>query len=350
MGLSKLAIHSFRNIAKLEYTSLADFNLILGPNGSGKTSVLEAIHFLSLARSFRTRNHHKVISFEKTHLTVFAELNNKTTLGVEKHRAGATKLRIDNQEVLSNAHLAAILPVCVLNADSYQLLNGTAQNRRQFLDWGVFHFDVTFLSAWKETQRILKQRNAGLQQKLPPAQIKIWDELLVQQAELLHQQRLNYLTQFLPLFQSLMQTLYPLDIHCQYLRGWTEEISYELVLNQHWHRDQTLGYTQYGPHRADLQWRVGDRLAKDVLSRGQQKLLIIAMCLAQGLLLHQHKSQRCVYLIDDLSAELDEKNCAKVTALLTTIQAQIFITGVDEKGLQPLQDISSLARFHTTSL
>lgn len=346
MALTKLAIHSFRNINKVELLPAKDFNLILGPNGSGKTSVLEAINFLSLARSFRTRNHHKVIAFDKPHLTVFAELGDKVTLGVEKYRSGTAKIRVNNEDAVTSAQLAATLPVSVLNADSYQLLNGSAQNRRQFLDWGVFHFELNFISIWKEFGRILKQRNAGLQQQLPIAQVRIWDEMLVQQAELLHQQRLNYLEQFLPLFQSLFQTLYNLDIQCHYLRGWAENVSYQSILSSNWARDRTRGYTQCGPQRADLQWCVNDRLAKDVLSRGQQKLLIVAMSLAQGLLLYQHKAQRCVYLIDDLASELDEHNCGRVLRLLENMQAQVFITGVDDKGLDLISKQSDARIFY----
>lgn len=346
MALTKLAIHSFRNINKLELTPGPAFNLIVGVNGSGKTSLLEAIHFLSLARSFRTRNYHKVIAFDKTHLTVFAELEDQTTLGVEKHRSGATKVRINSEELSTAAQLAAILPVCALGSDSYQVLNGAAQSRRHFLDWGVFHVEPQFLATWRETHRILRQRSAGLQQKVSVTQIKIWDELLVLQAELLDRQRLTYWQRFVIVFKQLLSQLCSFDVECRYYRGWDAEKEYSAVLQDNRAKDLSLGYTQFGPQRADLQFYTDNRLAKDVLSRGQQKLLVLAVCLAQGMLLFDNKGRRCVYLIDDLAAELDEQNCGLVIDLLKAINAQVFITCVDEQSVKRVLQFPELKKFH----
>ncbi|MCK4607985.1 MAG: DNA replication and repair protein RecF, partial [Gammaproteobacteria bacterium] len=118
------------------------------------------------------------------------------------------------------------------------------------------------------------------------------------------------------------------------------------LLQEHLARDLKLGYTTIGPQKADLRIRIRSLPVQDVLSRGQQKLLLFALRLAEGVLLYQQKQQRCIYLIDDLPAELDQQHRSQVIDVLTEIKAQTFITGIAQVDLDAILVGKEAKMFH----
>ena len=124
------------------------------------------------------------------------------------------------------------------------------------------------------------------------------------------------------------------ELTLSYYRGWDKERDLQDVLSASLQRDQHLGHTQAGPQRADLRLRLGSHSAADILSRGQQKLVVCALRIAQGHLLNQAKKGRCVYLVDDLPSELDDQHRQALCRLLEDLQCQVFITCVDQELLQ----------------
>ena len=141
-------------------------NILHGDNGSGKTSLLEAIHLLGMARSFRSTRLNPVISHEQGSCTVFGQVElgeeQSSALGISRDRSGEIRIRINGQSVRSAAELAETLPLQLINPDSFRLLEGAPKLRRQFLDWGVFHVEPRFLQAWQRLQQALRQRNSWL--------------------------------------------------------------------------------------------------------------------------------------------------------------------------------------------
>jgi DNA replication and repair protein RecF len=132
-----------------------------------------------------------------------------------------------------------------------------------------------------------------------------------------------------------------------YVRGWDGARSYADVLKENLSKDLRYGATQSGPHRADLYVRMGAREAAEVLSRGQQKLLVSALKIGQGRLLDLHSGRQGIYLVDDLPAELDRANRERVCRLLIDLGAQVFITGVEQDELQnAMSGTTSLQTFH----
>lgn len=333
MGLETLSITDFRNIAKAQLTLSPSFNVIYGENGSGKTSLLEAIHYLSLGRSFRTHLHHRVIADEHEAFTLFASLQDETALGIEKRRSGGGRIRVNGDNCLSAAVLASFLPIQVINPDTHILLEGGPRGRRQFLDWGVFHVEPLFMATWQRAQLVLKQRNAALRQRLPSAQVTIWDQELHLLSEQLDRWRSDYMVAFLPVLQTLFNELWSFDVELAYYRGWNRDASLAAVLRTSLERDQQRGYTQFGPHRADIKITLDKTPAIDVFSRGQQKVFVICLRLAQGMLLKQCAEKQCLFLIDDMAAELDLKRREQLLELLMTLEAQVFVTTVDSDVL-----------------
>ena len=182
MIIKSLNIQRFRNIALAELELSPSFNIFYGQNGSGKTSLLEAIFYLGLAKSFRSSNPYRVIHNEFEACTVFAQLQNANRLiplGIERNRQGQRILRKDGENVTSVFSLAQELALQLITADSHILFTEGPKLRRQFFDWGLFHVEPRFYPLWQQLQKVLKQRNSALKAKLSPAEVKIWDPELV---------------------------------------------------------------------------------------------------------------------------------------------------------------------------
>jgi len=351
MYLTRLKAQNFRNFHAFDLEPCGDFNLIYGANGSGKTSILEAIHFLSLGRSFRSHLVNRIIQYEAEALTVFGAICSPDemhfNIGIEKDRTGKLRLKVGNEIAHSAAQLAKVLPLQLLNPDSYNLLNEGPKLRREFLDWGVFHVEPLFFSIWQRFQKSLTQRNAALQRNLPLSQIQAWDNELIPAAIELANLREKYFQQLVPLITEIFSQLILVDdMTVSYQQGWDKNEHLSTILSNAYFRDRTLGYTQYGPQRADVIFKINKIPAHDVLSRGEQKLLVCALKLAQGILLKQLTGKTCLYLLDDLAAELDSNHREQVIKVLSTLKAQVFITAVDVISIGNLLQELSHKTFH----
>ncbi|MFT3741678.1 MAG: DNA replication/repair protein RecF [Gammaproteobacteria bacterium] len=352
MHLSALKVHQFRNLADIHLSPAPTLNFLYGANGSGKTSLLEAIHYLSLAKSFRTRHNQHIIQHQTDAFTLFGQLHDgehTTPIGMERSNKGELKIRLAGETIPSIVSLTQLLPIQLLTPDSRSLLTGSSKLRRQYLDWGVFHVEPSFLEHWQRTQRLLKQRNAGLRLPTRKDLLQLWDQDLAQTVHILDLLRRSYIEKlanvFIPMGQGFLQGKYTLSL--RYKAGWDETTGLAQTLAQSLARDLQLGYTQYGPQRADLVVKVdGNLAAHEVLSQGQQKLVVYALRLAQGSLLYQLSGKNCIYLLDDFTAELDQHSREQVMSLLTSMNAQIFITSVDEQALQCLGHAADAQMFH----
>lgn len=351
MKLSRLKAAHFRNLAAVDIEPGAQFNLFFGANGSGKTSILETICFLGLGRSFRTSLTSRIINYDQESLSVFGQIERDGGIaintGIEKNRQGKIRIKVGNEMVASLAELARALPLQLINPDSYSLLTGGPRPRREFLDWGVFHVEQSFFPLWQRYQRALKQRNASLQQSNPSRQVKAWDTEIASAAEELTRMRGEYLRQLTPIFFTILADLICLsDLKVTYSPGWDKDRSLLEVFEAAFHRDAALGYTQYGPHRADILIKVNNVPVQDVLSRGEQKLLVVALRLAQGMLLRACTDKSCIYLLDDLAAELDVERRRHVVHALAKLQAQVFATAVEQDALIDLVHHGETKVFH----
>lgn len=335
MSLLRLTVTGVRNLHPVTLLPSPRINLLHGANGSGKTSVLEAIHLLGLARSFRSLRLQPVIQAEQPALTIFGEVQQHagsvTNLGVGRERSGELQIRIDGQNARSAAQLAETLPLQLINPDSFRLLEGAPKIRRQFLDWGVFHVEPRFLGAWQRLQKALRQRNSWLRHgRLDAVAQAAWDRELCLASGEIDAYRRSYLQALKPIFESTLAQLLDLTgLTLSYYRGWDKDRELQEVLAGCIQRDMTLGHTQAGPQRADLRLRLDGHNAVDILSRGQQKLVVCALRIAQGHLLNQAQQGRCIYLVDDLPSELDERHRKSLCRLLEELQCQVFITCVE---------------------
>lgn len=340
MQLVRLKANCFRNLVDLDLEFSSRFNFIYGPNGSGKSSLLEAIYFLSLGRSFRSSMASRAIQYDAKSFSLFSLILGQysTTLGLEKIRQGKTKIKIGNNNN-SISEMAKLLPLQLISPNSYQLLSGGPRARRQFIDWGVFHVEPQFFQIWQRFQQILKQRNTALQQQIPMNQIKIWDVELIEAANEITILREKYVQQLTPLINELINKLLTLQgLSIDFYQGWDKKFSLDSTLTSSFTRDCKLGYTQCGPQRADLLIKLNGYSAYEILSRGEQKLLTCVLQLAQGLLLKKRTEKTCIYLFDDLFAELDPDKQNMIMQLLHSLEAQVFITAIEEGLINRLKN------------
>jgi len=348
--LRQLTLDHFRNHTQLTCAPAGRTILIEGSNGSGKTSLLEAIYFLGTAKSFRSHRMQHWIQNGADLCRVTGEVlegDMPMRLGIERSQRGEVRMRIDGQDVRSAAQLAHALPLQLIHSDTFGLLTEGPSARRQLMDWGVFHTEPQFFEHWRCFQRALKQRNAALKIGMSDNAIFAWDHELVAHAETISELRREYVDALSVVVQSLCAQLLPnKNISLRYLRGWDESMQLGTLLSAHIHRDRELKYTYSGPQRADLRIKADDMPGEEALSRGQQKLLVYALSIAQSLLLTERTGRRAIYLIDDLPAEFDPDNLRRVVCLLNTLQTQVFITGVQLDMAAELCNKENLCRIH----
>lgn len=349
MSIVKLDIYAVRNIQKQTIIPVPGINLIYGENASGKSAIIEAIFILARAKSFRSATIKPVINISQQHLIVSAQKlladGNTIQIGIKLDKQNV-EIRINQQSAQKRSDLAYALPLQIIHPKSYELLEAGPQLRREFLDWGVFHDNEKFLPAWRNFKRALTQRNFLLKEKRS-AHINVWNQELVYYGTIVNDYRYLYVEKITPVFVNIITRFLDIpDISIKYFSGWDTTLDLYRILTDDLDRDLRYGFTHSGPHRSDLQILVGNRLARDFASRGQLKLLVISLKLAQlQLLINERKIMSC-FLIDDFAAELDTTNRAKLLQYLTEINCQVFITATEISEFGDLSQIKNYKMFH----
>ncbi|WP_058534216.1 DNA replication/repair protein RecF [Legionella saoudiensis] len=325
MILSELKIHHLRNLSSIKLPLHPRFNFISGANGSGKTSILEALYLLSCGHSFRSREIAPIIQQGQSTFTVFARGTEQETISIQKSSAQPTQIKLNNQFCSSTSQLAYAVPCQIFYSDIFQIIDAGPAVRRSVLDWGLFHVKPNYLGLLKDYKKVLKQRNALLKKHAPYTHFVPWDNQLSELALQLDLLRKEYFVLWAKEFTLVLAQLTDLECTLNYFRGWDKKNTgknLQQVLEEHFESDKHKQYTQYGAHQADVIIESNLNKAKQFLSRGQQKIILIALKLAQANLV----TQDCLYLLDDLPAELDEVHQRKLLSYLASRKGQYVIT------------------------
>ncbi|EGA70986.1 recombination protein F [Vibrio sinaloensis DSM 21326] len=343
MPLTRLIIKQFRNIEACDINLSAGFNFLIGPNGSGKTSVLEAIYLLGHGRSFKSSLTGRIIQNDCNELFVHGRFLNsdqfELPIGINKQRDGSTEVKIGGQSGQKLAHLAQVLPLQLIHPEGFDLLTDGPKHRRAFIDWGVFHTESAFYDAWGRFKRLNKQRNALLKTASSYRELSYWDQEMARLAENISQWRSIYVEQMKSKAEEICQTFLPeFDIQLKYYRGWDKDTPYQQILEKNFERDQSLGYTFSGPNKADLKIKVNGTPVEDVLSRGQLKLMVCALRVAQGQHLTEMTGKQCIYLIDDFASELDSQRRERLAECLKETGAQVFVSSITQSQVADMAD------------
>ena len=282
MQIQHVRLRDVRRFESVDFHPRPGFNLVTGANGSGKTSLLEAIHLLAHARSFRGRVRDGLIRQGQPSLDVFAEWRDRTDTPHRaglRHAGGDWEARLDGAPVSHLGQLCEAMAVVTFEPGSHALIDGGSEQRRRFLDWGLFHVerhlgDDGFLALWRRHARAHKQRNALLRQQADGGQLDAWEHELAQAGEALTRCRERYVAQLAPYVEAGIAELLPsaggAAIALQ--PGWRRQdlpLADALLLSRD--RDRLLGHTSLGPHRADLKLVLEALPGRDGLSRGRPR-------------------------------------------------------------------------------
>jgi DNA replication and repair protein RecF len=347
--LTRLEIGDFRCIEKADLEFAPRCNLISGPNASGKTSLLEAIFVLGRGRSFRTPRTDLLIrrGALELMLTGRVEANapgSSRPVGLRYGRDGF-EARAAGIPIRGLAELATVFPVQAIDPEVHRLIEEGPQERRRYLDWGVFHVKPGFVEQWRRYQRVLKQRNAALREQADAAVVRAWDAELIETGEALARSRREYLVCLRPAVHAMGERLVGQAVELRLADGWAQDMTLREALDHNWGRDRERGTTHGGPHRADLSIRVGDEPARHRVSRGQQKLTAAAMLLGQLQCDLALGSPTAALLVDDPAAELDSEHLQALLDVIRELPGQLFVTALDP-SLSAFQCLPEARRFH----
>ena len=328
MSLTHLNIHHLRNISTATLTLHPRYNIFYGANGSGKTSVLESIYLLGTGRSFCTHDIASLVGHGEPSLTVFARTEREESISIQKSLSSPTIVKLNQRPCQRSSELAHFLPCQAFYQDIFQIIDEGPSVRRSLLDWGLFHVKQSYHDVWKDYRRVIKQRNALLRKKASPVQFTPWNTMLVELAVELDGMRKDYFSEWSIMFQSLLSQLTDTPCNIHYYKGWDKKNTGKdlpSILQEQFDRDLHVQYTHSGAHQADILFDSAALKAKQSLSRGQQKIILIALKLAQAQLL----PKSCIYLFDDIAAELDAMHLQRFMNCLTQIEGQFFLTAID---------------------
>lgn len=355
MTLARLEASELRNIESATLLPSPRLNFLVGANASGKTSLLEAIYLLGRARSFRTPQINQLIRFGQPALTVAGRIVSDEgpamPIGIRIAR-GQREIHLAGKVVQSSAELIRAFPVLVIQPAAIALLEGAPKQRRQFLDFGVFHEDTNYLDHWRRYVKALSQRNALLREnrlrELPP-----WNHELARYGTIVGDARRRYAERLEPFFQDMGGRFFSgqrFELRLQ--AGWDTARPLVSVLEEELPADLRNGYTQSGPHKGDFSITLEGRPAKAYLSRGQMKLLVYALLLAQSRLTEERLGAAGCVLIDDVASELDEHNKKTLLEALREGRTQYFITAtgrhIIEEGLDDSAAVFQVERGRIT--
>lgn len=332
--IQHLSINHFRNIEQSSLHPSPSFNVVIGPNGSGKTSLLEAIYYLGHNRSFRTHQQQHLVMFHASSFCLYTQVihnQEPISLGIERLDSGQKKWRINKKSTQTASDLAQHLPIQLIDAYSHQYFLNGPKARRDFMNWGMFHMKHDFIKPWKSFNHALEQRNASLKQRYSARDTVFWNETFIQQAEIIDKSRQDYIKKLEPILNQCLQELLgitPIKLH--YQRGWDPNQSLSEVLLATEYVEMKCGHTLHGPQRADLQLLYDDKPIREIFSHGQLKLAAYAMKIAQSELLLKETENTPIFLIDDLPSELDDNNQIKIITRLQEMNTQVFISAIDD--------------------
>lgn len=348
MYFSQLQLLQFRNYPELELEFSPGINAFTGPNGSGKTNILDALHYLAFTRGFRSsQDQQAVMEGETFFFTVGKVVREEAELIQCNYVKGKGKKLLVNQTQVERMsdHIGEIPLVAVLPQDT-DLINGPSATRRQFLDMLISQYSRDYLHHLIQYNRLIAQRNAllkmmGEQRYFDPDQVALYDAQLIPHGQAIYSAREQFVTSYLPAFSRYFERIVS-DREAPYLRYRSQlkentTAAWEALFEEKMEKDRVNQYTSAGIQRDDLVFSIDEHSVRHFGSQGQQKTFVIALKLAQYELLAREKGFAPLLLLDDLFDKLDRHRLGSIGSILQEeIKGQVFITDTSYERLRPL--------------
>lgn len=340
MILERIVTQSFRNLADAEVELHPHANILVGRNGQGKTNLLEAAYFLATTKSFRTARIASVFRFGSPSVFVSGALQRDgivkmLSVGLETGEQRRRVLMINGEKVTLPNYLSA-MSVFAYSSARLEVIRGTPEERRRFLDRGIASVNPAYLEQLTRYARVLKQRNALLAEialrRKAAASLDAWDNELMVAAGAIHRARAAYVHDLAQVFRDIVAQhgYHVTDVALRYQPSSTEE------LGKHRREELRARMSLVGPQRDLLDFFVDGRPAAEVLSGGEQKMIVLFLKFAKLGLFRRRYNDAPLFLLDDVDAELDLEILQNLLSNLP-VSTQIFATSAKETFLAALE-------------
>ena len=304
--------------------------MIWGNNGSGKTSVLEAIHTLSLGKSFRTHRQRSMIRAGENRFVLkgsFLTGNKKNIIAAQYDIGSGQKIKINGKTISGRKELLGKNNVVVLSPEEQEVTKGGPENRRQFFDKAFSVVSRRYLDVLQKYGKTLKQRNSAIlrsrEDSSAAIEIDSWNEQLAQNGTALWGVRSEHMKEFIGSLNSLLNKYEGLaEIEICY-RGKAAAINdYIGELQRYKNRDLKLGRTTFGPHRDDIIVLWGGNNVRTGGSQGEHKLCLVFLKLAEMVYIKNKTGSTPTLLLDDLFAKLDLERSKSLVRLFHALDTE----------------------------
>ncbi len=340
MILRSLTTQNFRNLAEADTQFHEHANILVGRNGQGKTNLLEAIYFLATTKSFRTARIASTFRFGSPSVFVSGILHrdglDKTlSVGLETAETRRRVLMVNGEKVTLPAYLHA-MSVFAYSSARLEVIRGTPEERRRFIDRGIASLNPAYLEQLTRYMRVLRQRNALLseiaQRRQSQNTLDAWDNELMVAANVVHRARAAYVEDLAKLFAEIVgrHAYHVRNVVMSYKPSATDEIA------KHRREELRAKMTLSGPQRDVLDFLVDERPASEVLSGGEQKMIVLFLKFAKLELFRRRHDDAPLFLLDDVDAELDLEILQSLLSNLP-VSTQVFATSAKEAFLAALQ-------------
>ncbi|OHD55717.1 MAG: hypothetical protein A2Y33_13835 [Spirochaetes bacterium GWF1_51_8] len=342
MKIETIRITNFRNIARIDLKDFSQTNILLGGNGEGKTNFLEAIHMLSALSPLRNVSFHELIRWGENYFHLHAEFGgNMIELGFSEKK----RLLKINGDKSNKAALCGLSPVTAFLPSDIDIVAGTPENRRFFLDRALSMIDPLYENALRRYYRTLRQRNAQL--KLKPREVHIWDKELVLWGSLIITKRLPFIRILNQKVQDIYRDLYGMDIRIRYMNpfridGGIEE-SFREAIRTGAQEEMRRKHSLFGPHRDNFIFQWEEKESSSFVSQGQLRALAFALKLGSVRSIEDYCGKAPVLLIDDVLLEIDAARRNKLIGMIAG-KYQTFFTVTSPDILKGV--LSDPAVFH----
>lgn len=328
--LNQITLSNFRNWSSLDL-DLTERSILVGPNGSGKTNILEAIYLLAVTRSWRAKSDRDLVGWDKDVCRIVGA-DPKIEMAIQREPY-LKKIKIDGLEKKATEAIGHTV-IVLFEPRSVDLVTGAPSIRRRFLDVLLAQVNQNYAKSLVELQLVLRQRNHLLRRiatgQSQPSEVKFWNQELIRNAEIIWQARRDFFVVAEDLFPSVYQELTGQNVaRIKYEPSIPAEQSYEERLEEHWNQDVESGSTSIGPHRDDFDFILHGFGASGVASQGEARSLVLSLKKAEIKYLSSNMGKDPILLLDDIFSELDASRRARIESIIDNHQTIITTTDLE---------------------
>lgn len=354
MHLSRITLDNFRNYGRLSLDLPERGALFSGPNGCGKTNLLEAVFLLCTARSQRGSSRSDLIRFSSDCCFLEGVFEGRgasaTTVSMGFSRDQKVSMKVSGRPISSFSQWLGHGLAISFSPDDLGLVHGLPKERRNFLDLLICQLDPAYLENLILYKKNLAQRNTLLCRRIDDAQLDVFEEAMVRHGAPLFQKRREVTSTMAPHFAffyreisgnqeaAAMEYRPSIGGDCSTLKDW-ENVFYKELKNAK-NKDIQNGFSSRGPHRDDIYVTVNGKSARSFASLGQCTTVSLSLRMSSVLVSEQHRSETMIFLFDDAVSYLDSLRTSRVFPLIER-RGQILITAPSDR--EPL--IQGLRRF-----